>query len=271
MSLRTRMAFVVVLILLGCVFAAPYYRTQVAKQGDNDDGSSLPTLQIQRPKPAAPTLEVTDIEANTISPLKSEVAATRSRFSTQPELAPIPALEMPPAFVSARSQTAPAPEPQSFLGDKNERKPQPTLPAADPDTQGGVRDLSKVRMRPVSLNSNDTGTKAAWPQTERARTTSTGTLRPVAHPARESAQQPSDMQRVDNRYFASEQFRSFQNGPQATGRFRDTMPANRPEQTAPHRRSGSRRVTTSSRFAAPANPRGRDTFQRQGGLSLIHI
>ena len=51
MTLRTRMAIMVILFLLGCVFVAPYYRT-VAGNSDSDTDSSLPTLEIQRPPSA---------------------------------------------------------------------------------------------------------------------------------------------------------------------------------------------------------------------------
>ena len=266
MSIRTRMAFVVVLILLGCVFAAPYYRAQVAKQSDNDAGSSLPTLQIQRPQPAAPTLEVTDIEANTIAPLKSEVAAaTRSRFSTQPELAPIPALEMPPAFVSARPQIASKPTPQSVMAPVTTAEQQRNAQVAPPQTQDRASDRSQTTatMRPVSLNGNDIGAEFESPQTQRTRTTTTGTLRPVAPSTRASMRQPAEMQRLDNRHFATGQFRSFKNDATSNDQlpFESTRAGGR--QTDTQSKANSRRMTTSSRFVAPTEPRGRNLFQQE--------
>ncbi len=45
MTLRTRMACMVILLLLGCVFAAPFYQTENSKNQSTE--STLPTLQIQ--------------------------------------------------------------------------------------------------------------------------------------------------------------------------------------------------------------------------------
>lgn len=59
MTLRTRMAFMVILLLLGCVFAAPFYRSAISQNDAQSADTSLPTLQIQQPEPelVAPALD----------------------------------------------------------------------------------------------------------------------------------------------------------------------------------------------------------------------
>lgn len=93
MTLRTRMACVVILILLGCVFAAPYYQKS-ASTNHTPNEISLPTLHIQvgrsdepspqetlteSPAPSAPT-----IVADTRSVLKKSTTLRSSSRYSQP-------------------------------------------------------------------------------------------------------------------------------------------------------------------------------------------
>lgn len=178
MSVRTRLAIMVILILLGCVFAAPYYRTQVAASKKGDQDSSLPTLRIQRTNVVPQTLEVTDVTANTLSVLPTESkSANRFRFSDSSELAPIPALEMPPIerFRSqssgSRQTDVPSTSESSFEHRYSESEdalaPQRSSQAITPiaiqsKKNRAASTLPRQKLKPVSLIGEGIGAAATW-------------------------------------------------------------------------------------------------------------
>ena len=136
MTLRTRLAFMVVLLLLGCVFAAPFYRSATS-QDPAVSNPSLPTLQIQR------SLQPSLLESS--DEFKSVMAPTLEEHATdQPK--------------NNFTRQAPTEFTHDFVAGKNKpvlfNKPIPDLQMPAPNR--GIRASSAVapralRARPVSL------------------------------------------------------------------------------------------------------------------------
>ena len=138
MTIRTRVAVTVILLLIGWVFAAPHYRL-TASNPTAGSASSPPTLQIQR-APLVSQAEVTDVEEDFSAPLSPQdrgvQAANRSRFSAGTGLESFPALDLPPPIV-----------------------PTGTNPDLTPVGSSGAEQTS---LKPVSLIGTDIGSDATW-------------------------------------------------------------------------------------------------------------
>ena len=147
MTLRTRMAVMVILFLLGCVFVAPYYRT-VTGHSDSSESGAL-TLQIQRP----PTSDI----ASSVTPGLSQTPAVsggpyalNTAKNVATNAAPFPVLQMPPPLDLAPGPVA---RPQG------EATNQQTMSQRDAATLPGYGQLPP---RPVRLIGHNIGTDASW-------------------------------------------------------------------------------------------------------------
>jgi|GEM_PF-4036947 len=129
MTLRTRMAFMVILLLLGCVFAAPYYRSAIS-QDQAASEPSLPTLQIQRsfqqsvekssdeltaaPTPKIPQHDAAQPKLESTRPSSGEVADSGKGIAVSASAPvlfskPIPDLQMPTPNRGIRASSSKAP------------------------------------------------------------------------------------------------------------------------------------------------------------------